>query len=61
KNSQLFILERFLKGDDITRNSYIPFSNGVRECSRKYLALFAIKVVFILFLKRYDIELVNLE
>ncbi|CAG8563415.1 1804_t:CDS:2, partial [Scutellospora calospora] len=55
------VIERFLECDDITRNSYIPFGNRVRECSEKHLALFAMKVVFILFLKRYDIELVDSE
>ncbi|CAG8516700.1 384_t:CDS:2 [Dentiscutata erythropus] len=61
KNLQLFIPERFIEGDDIIKNSFIPFGSGFRKCSGKNLATFVIKLVLILFLKRYDIELVDPE
>ncbi|CAG8765529.1 1650_t:CDS:1, partial [Funneliformis caledonium] len=55
-----FMPERFLN-DKIVKNSYVPFGGGIRICPGKLSAMTQIKTLLILFLMKYNVELVDKE
>jgi len=59
---EVFRPTRFLSGKEENRGnkmSWAPFSHGVHKCSGYPLAMMEIPVVLALFLKRYDMELLD--
>ncbi|CAG8442733.1 24845_t:CDS:2 [Gigaspora rosea] len=54
--------ERFIKNDEyIEKNSFILFGGGNKMCPARLLAMNSIKIIIVLFFRKYDIELVESE
>jgi sterol 14-demethylase len=61
KNPEIFDPDRFDKDRKEDKNlmAYQPFGGGKHKCSGNAFALFQIKAIFAILLRRYDFELVN--
>ncbi len=58
KEPEKFLPDRFLT-DKITKNSFIPFGGGIRICPGRLMAMIKVKLLIILFFRKYNIELAD--
>ena len=60
EDPEKFMPDRFLNDESkIMKNSYTPFGGGTRVCPGKLMAIAEIKILLILFFRRYDVNLVD--
>ncbi|RIB30943.1 cytochrome P450 [Gigaspora rosea] len=67
KEPNKFNPDRFLNEENggtdefskICKNGYVPFGGGLRICPGRILAVIELKMLIVLFFRKYDIELVN--
>ncbi len=60
KEPEKFIPDRFLNEESkIIKNSFTPFGGGIRLCPGKLVAFAEIKTLLILFLGKYNVDLID--